>query len=69
MLITAWISAQLEFHYSILGILAMSFDVVFMLQHYVLYRSSNSDSSVGGAAESDHGDAQEAVPNERTPLV
>jgi cystinosin len=48
-----------------LGLLAMSFDAVFCVQHYILYRGSGDRDE----AHADEGDAQPPRPTERDRLL
>lgn len=57
-------------YFRILGVLAMSFDTLFMVQHYILYRHSNSANLGGKHTPQDSNSAEEQQePDERSPLV
>ncbi|KAK9896366.1 PQ-loop-domain-containing protein [Cystobasidium minutum MCA 4210] len=57
----------------ILAVLAVSFDILFLVQHYILYRHSNAADSSGKSGarggEEEHGEEEEREPDERTRLV
>lgn len=59
--------------FSILAVLAVSFDILFLVQHYILYRHSNAADSSGKSGarggEEEHGEEEEREPDERTRLV
>lgn len=57
--------------FSILGILAMSFDTLFMVQHYILYRNSNTADLSGknGVRHGTDAGEEETQADEETPLI